>query len=339
MIQQKRVVVRRNKDTSELSRLFGDKIGPAFAQSNAPLNDKFKDEPWTYVPAPGVSTHRGSRPLVDGEGSPYGSPVDIIERELRKNPILNEIDPRLINAVPLYTKKSSNIVDTIGDKGTLGVLIPTQQDSIPPEFKSQYEAEMKNRKELLETTESIGESPNDEGGKTVMMTELAHPRQFPTEPIPSKPDPDMRPPKHPHHDVIIPPEDRPVPHHITEDMIVKTHGYNETNVKLMGEVSTNIALCSATLAVLNNPQKPVNVNEVMRLLQFMDDNAFRKTFAAVFTEIFNENIRLSNLITSYLNGTAEVPADSEQTTDSGETPASESAESGAGQGTPDNSVN
>ena len=122
-------------------------------------------------------------------------------------------------------------------------------------------------------------------------------------------------------------------------MIIKSYGYNETNFKLMGEVSKNIAICSQMIALLNDPQKPVNVHELMELLQYMDNNTFRKIFADVYRKIFNENVRLSNLINMYLSGDeANNTTDGTQTAGSGKVETSESDGSGSSQNASDQSV-
>jgi hypothetical protein len=138
----------------------------------------------------------------------------------------------------------------------------------------------------------------------MMTSKVTHPRSFIDEDIPSGAKPDMMRPPAPGH--TLPPATPEQPRKITEDMIVKVAGYNETNMYLLTEVSKNVAYCGDVIAKLNNASKPINMNEVMSLLAYMDNEEFRKVLVGTFNTILTNNMALSSLITKYLNG--ELPA-------------------------------
>lgn len=293
-----KVVVRRNTDETVLNKLFGDQI-VAQAESNYIAGrDMFKDEPWDYIPPAGVSTRRGSRAVRDAEGTPFGSPSEIVDREIMRNPQLIGLDPRDIKPLAITSVNPNNIVNRVGDYGP-AIPPPTQGDCIPEEYKHMMKKELNPHKKEKAVIETVG------GPKMNNITNIDHPRQFVTEDIPSGARPDMCPPKAPGH--VLPPSSPDVPRKITEDMIVKVSGYNETNMYLLTEVSKNVAYCSKVIAQLNNASKPVKMDEVMSLLAYMDNQEFRNVLVNTFTSIMKNNVQLSNEITKYLNG--ELPAE------------------------------
>jgi hypothetical protein len=302
MANNQKIVVRRNTDDSVVQRLFGNQMTAAAQSSHLVGSDMFKDEPWDYIPPPGVSTRRGSRMVNSMDGSPFGSPSEIVEREIRRNPEIRKADLKDIHPLAITQVKPSNIIDKIGDHGP-SMPPPKQSDSIPEEYREMM------KKYPMPETEPVEEPPAPKGGPT-MISHVNYPRQFVTEDIPSGAKPDMKPPIAPGH--ILPPTQPDKPHKITEDMIVKVAGYNETNMYLLTEVSKNVAYCGKVIAELNNAAKPVNMNEVMSLLAWMDNEEFRKSLVGMFQTVLKNNMELSGLITKYLNG--ELPAPDEEPT-------------------------
>ena len=301
MNQNNGVIVRRNTDTTLLEKTFGQKF--AAAQSTASLfyADGPEDEPEDYIPDAGISTRRGSRSVrnteKNPEAAPVGSPAYIVDREAYRHPEF--ADP--VNRARFsdtINPPTGNIINKI-DQNALhlnAMPIPSQENSIPKEFEEQMRNTMPSH------------MPSNTFPPMPQPTIMNHPRQFPTEDIPSAPGAyHPCPPKPPMPNVLPPTEHKPV--QPTEDMIVKVHGYNETNVKLLALVSENIARCSKILADINNSTVPVNVDELMHVLEFMDNSEFRKILGDAFQNTLNKNLELSTKITSYLNGTAPLDGD------------------------------
>ncbi len=288
---EQRVVVRRNTDDTALRQLFGSQMA-ANAQSSYEVGkEKFKDEPWSYIPNPGVSTFRGSRSVIDPEGTPYGSPADVVMREVIRNPDLIEANPKDIQPYG-FAKNGlpNNIVDKTGSPKDFPPP-PTQEDSIPEEYRAMMQ------KQDFGTREYV---PPVQAQETSSV--ISHPRQFTPEDIPSAPEAYHPAPPPPPKDVILKPVQPDRPHKITEDMIIKISGYNETNMYLLTEVSKNIAFCSETISKLNNLALPINVTEILNLLEYMDQETLRKTLSNAFEEVLKTNVELSRIITTYLNG-------------------------------------
>ena len=324
MANNQKIVVRRNMDDTVLQRLFGNQMAASAQSSHLVGSDMFKDEPWDYIPPPGVSTRRGSRMVNSMDGSPFGSPSEIVEREIRRNPEIRNAELKDIHPLAITQVKPSNIIDKIGDHGP-SMPPPKQSDSIPEEYREIM------KKYPMPNTEPVAEPPADKGGPT-MVSHVNHPRQFVTEDIPSGTKPDMKPPIAPGH--ILPPSQPDKPHKITEDMIVKVAGYNETNMYLLTEVSKNVAYCGKVIAELNNAAKPVNMNEVMSLLAWMDNEEFRKSLVGMFQTVLKNNMELSSLITKYLNG--ELPPPETEPEEPNENPSEAQEQPGQSASTDDN---
>ena len=296
-----RVVVKRNTDDTLLMSTFGNIIAGSAASTNPMAGEQFKDEPWDYIPGPGISTRRGSRPVESPDGTPFGSPVDVVHREIMNNPILREVNPDEINPYQVITRTDmSHVVDKANKHGdgfmTPSAKPPTQNDSIPEEFREmvQHQAQFVSNQRTPDPT-------------VVPDVVMQHPRQYTPEHIPSAPGAyHEAPPPRP----VLPPMEERKPVQITSDMIIKINGYNETNMYLLTQVSKNIALCSEMISKLNNTQLPVDVVQVVSLLNFLDQSSLRKTLADVFGDILKTNMGLSTEISSYLSGTGVI-ADTE----------------------------
>jgi hypothetical protein len=229
-------------------------------------------------------------------------------REVIRNPDIIGADPRDIQPYE-FAKNGlpSNIIDkTDGPKNLPPP--PTQEDSIPEEYRHMMTKQNYGTREYV---------PPVQVQETSSV--ISHPRQFTPEDIPSEPGAYHPAPPPPPKDVILKPPQPERPHKIDEDMIIKIFGYNETNMYLLSEVSKNIAFCSATISKLNNMALPINVNEILTLLEYMDQETLRKTLSKAFEEVLNKNVELSRIITHYLNGTADAadPNVSDGTSESG----------------------
>lgn len=142
-------------------------------------------------------------------------------------------------------------------------------------------------------------NPNRNTNEEVKV--IKKPRQYTDEDIPSG-----APPEPPFPSTVLPPSKKRSEMQPNKDMIVKVLGYNKSNIQLLGVVSNNITKCSNILADINDINKPINISEIMRILDFMDDDEFRNVIGGAFENILNKNIELSTLITSYLSGTAVI---------------------------------
>ena len=305
------IVVRRNNDDSLLMSTFGEAVA-GLAKSTNPLpGSQFTDEPWDYIPPAGVSTYRGSRIVNTPDGAPYGSPFDVVQREIRKNPMLREADIKDIHPYKVIEKTNmSQIHTSIDGAFSPAAEAPTQDDSIPEEYKEVYDKMMKERACGCAAANGMVQE-----NVVAPSAVIRNPRQFVTEDIPSShPVPPVyhSEPK-PH---VLPPTQDTKPVQITSDMIVKMNGYNETNMYLLTEVSKNIALCSEMISKLNNLQQPVDLMQVLNLLNFIDQTTLRKTLANVFDSVLKDNMALSTEISKYLSGSAVVE-DSGTTSESG----------------------
>jgi hypothetical protein len=276
------VKVSRIQDNQALRALFGQDNKPetrdGFVWDDPWGKNLGADEPESYIAVPGKPTNRGSRTVRNTpeqpNAEPDGTPAWMAERKL--------------GGPGGVIKKTNNIVDMVNTNSlSQPIEPPTQENSIPEEYKSMM---FKDPRQL---------SPNMNPQNPTVIRD---PRQFPTEDIPScKPDPD---PYFPGPNVL-PPTKQPMIQP-TEDMIIKVLGYNETNMKLLGQVSDNIARCTKVLGEINNETHPVDMNSLMNALSFMDATTFRKVLADAFEATLKKNIELSTLISSYINGTAKI---------------------------------
>lgn len=121
---------------------------------------------------------------------------------------------------------------------------------------------------------------------------------------------------HHHHEPVLPPVEPTKPWIPTEDDIVKVHGYNETNVKILGKISENIAVCAGILAKINDNKSSLNVQDVLHLMGYLDNTTLRATLGKAVNEILTKNQNLSIKVTSYLQGTAELEPQPESSSDS-----------------------
>lgn len=293
------VVVSRNTDTTMLQQMFGREIQEAQrnTQSLFDVRNNNGDEPDTYIPIAGVSTRRGSRPVLNSErnqmAEPIGSPASIIYHEAIEKPWLRDPKNRVVPEV-IKRADPSRIINK-ADPHALSPMpeIPTQENSIPKELK-----------EKMQYREIPSMNPQTEEVPTMIQ----HPRQYPTEPIPSRQQPE---PPFPPRDILPPVTQRPV--QPTEDMIVKVLGYNESNMKLLSLVSDNTSRCAKMLSKINDTAQPIDVNEIMSVLEFMDNSQFRQVLSQAFQKTMEKNQSLYMTITSYLNGTAKIETEPKET--------------------------
>ena len=288
--------VTRNQDDQALRRLFGQDNTPNRTGAFNWDDNLGTDEPESYIAVPGNSTNRGSRTVRNTpeqpNAEPDGTPAWMAERKL--------------GGPGGVIKKTNNIVDMVNANSlSQPIEPPTQENSIPEEYKTMM---FKDPRQMAPNT-----NPQN-------PTVIREPRQYPTEDIPScRPDSD---PYFPGPNVL-PPTKQPMIQP-SEDMIIRVLGYNETNMRLLGQVSDNIARCSKVLGEINNETHPVDMNALMNALSFMDVTTFRKVLADAFEATLKKNIELSTLISSYINGTATInkpnnPASSETTSGSAST--------------------
>lgn len=290
-----------NKSGVKVTRLPDDQaLRSLFGQDNKPNNTSgvIWDDPWgknlgmdepeSFIAVPGKPTTRGSRTVRNTpeqpNAEPDGTPAWMAERKL--------------GGPGGVIKKTDNIVDMVNSNAlSQPIEPPTQENSIPEEYKTM----------MFKDPRHMAPNMNPQN-----PTVIREPRQFPTEDIPAcKPDPD---PYFPGPNVL-PPTKQPMIQP-TEDMIIKVLGYNETNMKLLGQVSDNIARCTKVLGEINNETHPVDMNTLMNALSFMDATTFRKVLADAFEATLKKNIELSTLISSYINGTANI--DDTSTSSSGD---------------------
>ena len=276
------VKVSRIQDDQALRSLFGKdtipKTNAGFIWDDPWGKNLGVDEPESYIAVPGKPTTRGSRTVRNTpeqpNAEPDGTPAWMAERKL--------------GGPGGVIKKTNNIVDMVNTNSLAQPIEPpTQENSIPEEYKTMM---FKDPRQMAQNT-----NPQN-------PTVIRKPRQYPTEDIPScRPDPD---PYFPGPNVL-PPTKQPMIQP-SEDMIIRVLGYNETNMKLLGQVSDNIARCTKVLGEINNETHPVDMNTLMNALSFMDATTFRKVLADAFEATLKKNIELSSLISSYINGTAKI---------------------------------
>ena len=145
----------------------------------------------------------------------------------------------------------------------------------------------------------------------------------------SRPMPEIppRPPVEPEHchrprpehcgrpEPVIPPTQEEAPWIPTVDDIVKVHGYNKTNYEILDIVSRQISTCAKAITMLDDPTRPVHVNDLMKLMEFLDNNALRVLLKDTFQNILIDKRNLFTTTNSYIDGTAELPGDKPDTTD------------------------
>ena len=145
----------------------------------------------------------------------------------------------------------------------------------------------------------------------------------------SRPMPEIppRPPVEPEHhhrprpehcgrpEAVIPPTQEEAPWIPTVDDIVKVHGYNKTNYEILDIVSRQISTCAKAITMLDDPTRPVHVNDLMKLMEFLDNNALRVLLKDTFQNILIDKRNLFTTTNSYIDGTAELPGDKPDTTD------------------------
>ena len=295
-----RIKVSRNIDTTLLAKTFPEVAQAlAAAESTNSLFGEPQPEPNTYIPNPGVSTYRGSRTVSDPNGRPWNSPADVVRQEVFKHTQYYTEG----KVHPSIEHQNFAISDKIGDPHLPPG--PAQFNSIPPEYRNMPKNSKGENEEM---------NINDIKGYNHVS---ARPTPVITESVPPPPRevPKHRPPDNPNrHPSYIPPAKPPEPpFQPTEEMILKINGYNETNMKLLGEVSKNITRCTEMIAKLNDLTKPINVNEMMSLLEYMDNEAYRALFVQSFENLLNKNLDLHNKLTMYLSGKG--PVEEEPTPD------------------------
>lgn len=313
-----RVVVTRNNDDTVVKQLYGNYIDQ-MKQRDYQRNTT--DEPDTYIPMPGTSTFRGSRPVMNSKknpnAEPEGAPANIVFHAIQDHPELT--DPRNrkpVNAIPMTAFDMPTNIINHADPNALSVApTPPTQESISKEMENmRYQA-----MPMQPFCPGYNPAQSQVDGPTV----ISRPRQFNAEPV--YPDAHTRPdPGFPQDDILP-----PVTHETvqpTEDMIVKVLGYNESNMDLLTKVSENTARCSKILKKINNTSVPIDVKEIMHVLQFMDNSEFRKVLSTAFEKTLMKNQELYAKITSYLNGTAVIEDDT-KTDDSSNTSSGADADS------------
>ena len=289
-------------------------FGPAPYDPNGRLPFEPEVEGDDYIPPAGKSTYRGSRAITD-----VGTPADVVRREYYSHAELVNGRPRIFH--PEVLKKIDKTHVNF-DMGPITGTPPKQED-----FFTQNEEGKRMVKSYIHAPSAPTAPPN------------------PAPPV-MHPHPTIAPPPPPPKDASILPPLEPT-HKPTSDDIVKVLGWNETNMKLMTEVSKRIGRCSELLMKINSSKVAVDVDELMAALQYIDNEAFRKVFADIFQKEMQEYMALSNEIQSYLNGTAVIDPPAEEPVEeqpSDNNPASEgnvsvvSADSDSSQNTSDQSV-
>ena len=350
MANNMRIKVSRIDDNSLIAKTFPEayKNNMAAVSTNslfgAYVPGEPPPEPEDYLPNPGISTYRGSRTVSEVTGRPWNSPADIVRQEIFQHTDLY-LDG---NVHPSVKNQHVKIIDKIMDP-TLPPP-PSQFSSIPDKFKNQVtEQQLRETNEFnrSDNTMNINEIANERnrasvGARPEPVITSSIPGQstnindnYYRDYAPSAPPPPPQP--RGRHDSFIPPTVKPKPFQPTEDMILKINGFNETNIKLLGEVSKNITMCTEMMAQLNDLSKPVNVSEMMRLLEVMDNESYRKIFIDTFENLLNKNLNLHNILTTYLSGKGEVEDSSSETISGGNSDTTDDSSSSVeeGQGTSD----
>lgn len=315
-----RIVVTRNNDTSLLERTFPEAMKAiAAASSTGTLFGEEtrvgepQPEPFSYIPDPGTSTYRGSRTVSSPNGRPWNSPADVVRQEIFQHTDIYttpQVHPSIVH-------QKVHIEDKIGDPHIPPP--PTQINSIPPEFRDKV-----SEQELARISQEYEIGGNEEMNINDMRRSRnigvsARPAPVITSSVPAPPPvrhynqpPPSPPPVHDHsieHAKVpyIPPTKQEPPFQPTEDMILKVNGYNERNMLLLGKVSKNITICTEMIAKLNDLTKPINVDEMMGLLEFMDNEAYRALFSQAFENLLYKNLELHKTLSLYLSGEGSVP--------------------------------
>ena len=65
--------------------------------------------------------------------------------------------------------------------------------------------------------------------------------------------------------------------------------------------------------MLDDPTRPVHVNDLMKLMEFLDNNALRVLLKDTFQNILIDKRNLFTTTNSYIGGTAELPSDKPNT--------------------------
>lgn len=318
-----RIRVTRNTDNTLLARTFPEALQAiAAASSTGSLfgNESYygepPPEPKDYIPNPGKSTYRGSRSVSQPSGRPWNSPADVVRQEVFKHTEYYTDG----NVHPSVQYQRFAIQDNIQDPHLPPP--PSQINSIPPEFRNKV-----TESDIVKTLHHENQGGNEEMNINDIMSNRSHVSARPAPVITSSVPPTPNYNKH-YKPVPPPPEKRPQyipptkqepPFQPTEDMILKINGYNERNMRLLGDVSKNITKCTEMIAKLNDLTRPINVNEMMGLLEFMDNEAYRALFIQAFENLLNKNLELHSILTMYLSGKGpepqEEPKPEEPTTD------------------------
>lgn len=123
----------------------------------------------------------------------------------------------------------------------------------------------------------------------------------------------VAPPPAPAPEPIIPPTQEELPWIPTEADIVKVHGYNKTNYEIIDIVSRQIATCAKAITTLDDPTRPVNANDLIKLMEFLDNNALRALLKETFQNILKDKRVLFTTTNTYIDGTAVLEPDTSDT--------------------------
>jgi hypothetical protein len=312
-----RIRVSRNTDNTLLARTFPEAMQAiAAASSTGSLfgNESYygepPPEPEDYIPNPGKSTYRGSRTVSQPSGRPWNSPADVVRQEVFKHTDYYKDG----DVHPSIQHQKFTIQDNIQDPHLPPP--PSQINSIPPEFRNQV-----TESDIVKTLHH-NQGGNGEMNINDIVNNRSHvsarPAPVITSSVPPAPNYNKHyqpaPPPVEKRPQFIPPTKPEPPFQPTEDMILKINGYNERNMRLLGDVSKNITKCTEMIAKLNDLTKPINVNEMMGLLEFMDNEAYRALFIQAFENLLNKNLELHSILTMYLSGKGPEEAEPEPET-------------------------
>lgn len=79
----------------------------------------------------------------------------------------------------------------------------------------------------------------------------------------------------------------------TEKDIVDVNGYNATNVRIMHQVSKRIADYTHVLELLNNLNRPLDLEYIQCRFPTIDSSLFRTVLSVAFTELLKKDIQLN----------------------------------------------
>lgn len=270
--------IKDNPDNSMLYKAFpqaaarGTTVMPG-NPNNVRGNMLFPYDPDPVLNKGGKSTFRGSAPLAMKEGAPVGSPADLVFKETYSS----RAKQKRRFALPPQDKVAFKM-DTAGVAPPNKVVFNSSPGAIEPDI---IPAEANKIRIPSDNKHHVNPYIEKEGNEKMEEYHI-HSNM---------------------HDHMLPPQEPPKkPWAPSEEDIVKVNGYNESNIKLLSEISSRIAMCSRAMAEINDLTRPVDAVKMMHMLERIDHNKLRNILSNAFNESLSSYLDLQSKVNAYIQG-------------------------------------